>query len=76
MDEVQALFQGFAVALSPINIALMFLGIVLGLAFHFVGQLFTRLGAINEWQPMLSVMAMPLTFLLLAVGMLWFTERR
>ena len=54
----------------------IFLGIVLGLAFHFVGQLFTRLGAINEWQPMLSVMAMPLTFLLLAVGMLWFTERR
>ena len=31
MDEVQALFQGFAVALSPINIALMFLGIVLGI---------------------------------------------
>ncbi len=54
----------------------IFLGIVLGLAFHFVGQLFSRLGAINEWQPMLSVMAMPLTFLLLAVGMLWLTERR
>ncbi len=31
MEEVQALFQGFAVALSPVNIALMFLGIVLGI---------------------------------------------
>ena len=31
MDEVQALFQGFAVALSPVNIGLMFLGIVLGI---------------------------------------------
>ena len=30
MDEVQALMQGFAVALSPTNIGLMFLGILLG----------------------------------------------
>ena len=31
MEEIQALFQGFAVALSPVNIGLMFLGIVLGI---------------------------------------------
>jgi putative tricarboxylic transport membrane protein len=31
MEEVQALFQGFAVAMSPVNIGLMFLGIVLGI---------------------------------------------
>jgi len=30
MDEIQALMHGFSVALSPINIALMFLGILLG----------------------------------------------
>ena len=30
MDEVQALMQGFSVALSPVNIGLMFLGILLG----------------------------------------------
>ena len=30
MEEIQALMQGFAVALSPVNVALMFLGIVLG----------------------------------------------
>ncbi len=30
MDEIQSLMQGFAVALSPINVALMFLGILLG----------------------------------------------
>ena len=30
MDEIQALMQGFAVALSPTNVALMFLGILLG----------------------------------------------
>ena len=31
VEEIQALFQGFAVALSPVNIGLMFLGIVLGI---------------------------------------------
>ncbi len=31
MEEVQALFQGFAVALSPMNVGLMLLGIVLGI---------------------------------------------
>ncbi len=56
--------------------AKIFLGIVLGLAFHFVGQLFANLGALNEWQPVLSAMAMPLLFLLLAMTMLWWTERR
>ena len=30
MDELQALAQGFAVALSPVNVGLMFVGIVLG----------------------------------------------
>lgn len=30
MGEIQALMQGFAVALSPINVALMFLGVLLG----------------------------------------------
>lgn len=54
----------------------IFLGIVLGLTFHFVGQLFARLGALNEWQPVLSATAMPLIFLLLAMVMLWSTERR
>jgi putative tricarboxylic transport membrane protein len=30
MDEIQALLQGFSVALSPYNIGLMFVGIILG----------------------------------------------
>jgi len=56
--------------------AKIFLGIILGLTFHFAGKLFTSLGALNEWQPTLSAVAMPLLFLLLAAGMLWWTERR
>ena len=56
--------------------AKIFLGIVLGLIFNFINQMFSRLGALNEWQPLLSVTAMPVLFLLLATVMLWRTERR
>jgi putative tricarboxylic transport membrane protein len=31
MEEINSLFQGFAVAMSPVNVGLMFLGIVLGI---------------------------------------------
>jgi lipopolysaccharide export system permease protein len=54
----------------------VFVGIVLGLAFHFIGRLFANLGALNAWQPLLSATAMSWLFLLLAAGMLWKTERR
>ncbi len=54
----------------------IFLGIVLGLSFHFLGRLFASLGALNDWQPLLSATAIPMLFLLLAGGMLWFVERR
>lgn len=56
--------------------AMIFMGIVLGLVFHFVGRLFASLGAINEWQPFLSATAMTGLFLLLGAAMLWWTERR
>ena len=54
----------------------IFLGIVLGLSFHFLGRLFASLGALNDWQPLLSATAMSMLFLFLAGGMLWWTERR
>jgi len=56
--------------------AKIFVGIVLGLSFHFIGQLFAKLGALNEWQPLLSAVMMPILFLSLATMMLWWTERR
>lgn len=54
----------------------IFVGIVLGLTFHFVGKLFGNLGAINGWPSLLSVTVMPMVFLALAGVMLWWTERR
>jgi lipopolysaccharide export system permease protein len=56
--------------------AMIFLGIVLGLVFHFVGRLFASLGALNDWQPFISATAMTGLFLLLGMLMLWWTERR
>ena len=56
--------------------AKIFAGIVLGLSFHFIGRLLASLGALNNWQPLLSAVAMPMLFLLLAAMMLWWTERR
>ncbi|OGT19549.1 MAG: LPS export ABC transporter permease LptG, partial [Gallionellales bacterium RIFOXYB12_FULL_54_9] len=55
---------------------MIFMGIVLGLVFHFVGRLFASLGALNAWPPLFSASAMTGVFLLLGVLMLWMVERR
>ena len=54
----------------------IFMGIVLGLTFHFVGRLFANVGALNDWSPLLSATAMTWMFLALGLGMLWRSERR
>lgn len=56
--------------------AMIFMGIVLGLVFHFTGRLFASLGALNDWQPFISATAMTALFLMLGMLMLWWTERR
>lgn len=55
---------------------MIFMGIVLGLVFHFVGRLFASLGALNAWQPFVSATSMTVLFLLLGMTLLWWTERR
>lgn len=54
----------------------IFLGIVLGLSFHFIGRLFANVGALNEWPPLLSATAISWIFLGLALFMLRHTEKR
>jgi len=56
--------------------AMIFLGILMGLAFHVIGRLFASLGALNDWPPFISATAMTGLFLLLGSVMLWWTERR
>lgn len=55
---------------------MIFMGIVLGLVFHFAGRLVASLGALNDWQPLLSATAMTGVFLLIGALMLWQVERR
>ncbi len=54
----------------------VFIGIVLGLSFHFGGKLFSNLGALNDWHPMLSATAISWIFLAIALVLMWRTERR
>jgi lipopolysaccharide export system permease protein len=54
----------------------IFLGVVLGLGFHFSSRLFANLGTLKDWWPAFSATAMTWIFLGLALLMLWRTERR
>lgn len=55
---------------------MIFMGIVLGLVFHFAGRLVASLGALNDWPPLSSATAMTGVFLLIGVVTLWQVERR
>lgn len=55
---------------------MIFLGIVLGLSFHFLSKLVGSLGALNDWQPFFSATVMSAVFLLLGMFTLWWVERR
>lgn len=56
--------------------AKIFAGIMLGLTFYFLNRLFAHLGLLNDWPPPLSAILPTLFFLGVAVGMLWWQERR
>lgn len=54
----------------------IFSGVMIGVFFHMLNGLFSNLGAINSWSPVVSAMAPSALFMLAAVGMLWWVERR
>lgn len=54
----------------------IFSGVMIGVLFHMLNGLFSNLGAINSWSPALSAMAPSALFMLAAVGMIWWVERR
>ena len=56
--------------------AKIFAGIMLGLSFHLLNRLFAHLGLLNDWPPLFSAIVPTLVFLSLAVGMIWWVERR
>ncbi len=54
----------------------VFAGIMLGISFTMLGRLFTYLGLLSSWPPFWSALLPTLLFLSLAVGMMWWGERR
>lgn len=54
----------------------IFSGVMIGVFFHMLNGLFSNLGAINSWSPVVSAVAPSALFMLAAVGMIWWVERR
>lgn len=54
----------------------VFVGIMLGIGFHMLNGLFSSLGAINSWQPIISAITPSAIFLLGAGATLYWVERR
>lgn len=54
----------------------VFIGIMLGVGFHLLNGLFSNLGVINAWPAPVAALAPSLVFLLAAMVMLYWTERR
>jgi lipopolysaccharide export system permease protein len=54
----------------------VFAGIMLGIGFAMLGRLFTFLGLLRDWPPFWSAILPTLMFLTLAIGMMWWGERR
>lgn len=54
----------------------IFAGVMLGILFYALNGLFSNLGVINSWPPLASATAPAAMFLVAAVGMLWWVERR
>lgn len=54
----------------------IFSGVMIGVFFYMLNGLFSSLGAINSWSPVVSAIAPSALFLLAAGGMIWWVERR
>lgn len=53
----------------------IFTGIMIGVAFQLLNNLFSHLGLINTWPALATAVLPSLLFLLMAIGALWWVER-
>ena len=56
--------------------ARIFTGIMLGLAFHTLSRLFGTVGVLYDWPAAASAVTPTVAFLALALGMMWWQEKR
>lgn len=53
----------------------IFAGIMIGVSFQLVNRLFSHLGLLNTWPPMVTALLPSIVFLLLAISALWWVEK-
>jgi lipopolysaccharide export system permease protein len=54
----------------------VFLGIMLGIFFHMLNSLFSHIGLLQNWPPVSAAVLPSAAFLLAAMAMMWWVERR
>ena len=54
----------------------VFLGIMLGIFFHMLNSLFSHIGLLHNWPPLAAAVVPSAAFLLAAMTMMWWVERR
>ena len=54
----------------------VFLGIMLGIFFHMLNSLFSHIGLLQNWAPLISAVMPSIAFLAAAMTMMWWVERR
>jgi lipopolysaccharide export system permease protein len=54
----------------------LFAGLMLGVLFHFLNSLFSHLGVLERWPPIAPAVLPSAIFLLAALVMMWWVERR
>lgn len=53
----------------------IFIGIMIGVSFQLLNNLFSHLGLLNTWPPLATAVLPSATFLLVAIGALWWVQR-
>ena len=54
----------------------VFLGIMLGVFFHMLNNVFAHIGQLQNWPPLAAAAAPSVVFFCAAIGMMWWVERR
>lgn len=54
----------------------IFIGVMIGISFQLINNLFSHIGLLNTWPPLTTAVLPSLTFLLIALGSLMWVQRR
>ena len=73
---ILALPFGFLQQRSNSTSAKIFIGVMLGVVYQIMNRVFTHLGVLNDWPPLMSAIAPTILFLIAGLSLLFVIERR